>query len=124
MCAIKINAKCKQYRKEDQLTQRSINSSLARLSLKIAAEGGNVQNIFNTDSVIYDRINDQIYIYKAHGVNNIQLRIVYAYEKINGEPIIYLIDYTIKKSNDKQYISNMNKKFKTTNLSDIIFLDM
>lgn len=124
MCTIKINTKCKQYKKEDKMTQKSINSSLMRLSSKIAAEGGKVQAIFNTDSVVYDRINDQMYIYKAHGVNNIQLRIVYSYEKVNGESVVYLIDYTVKKSNDKQYISDMNRKFKKSRLSDMVFSEV
>ena len=124
MCTIKINARCKQYKKEDKMTLKSIYSSLQRLSEKISSENSDINRIYNNDNIIYDRINDQIFIYKTHGINNIQLRLVYGYEKKGNESIIYLLDYAVKKKNDKKYIEDMNSRFKSMKLSDMLFCNI
>lgn len=124
MCTIKINSRCKQYKKEDKTTLKSIYSSLQRLSEKISSENSDINRIYNNDNIIYDRINDQIFIYKTHGINNIQLRLVYGYEENDNDAIIYLIDYAVKKKNDKRYIEDMNNRFKSMKLSDMLFCDM
>ena len=121
MNEIKVNTKCKQYKKEDKTTQKAINALLERLLMKINAEGKDVNGIYNNDSIIYDRINKSFFLYKAHGANNTQLRIVYAFERKGENSILYLIDYVVKKKNDKQYIADMNNKFRTSELTDMAF---
>ena len=124
MVSIRINTKCKQYKKEDQMTKKSINIILERLAHKILSEGKDINSIYNNDSIIYDRINDNIFVHKAHGVNNTQFRIVYGFEINNGNPVIYLIDYTNKKKNNHHYISEANTKFRSVRLSDMSYIEI
>lgn len=124
MISIKINDKCKQYKKEDQMTKKSINMILERLAQKILSEGKDINSIYNRENIIYDRINDSIFLYKAHGINNTQFRIVYGFEINNGNPVIYLIDYTNKKKNNHRYIFEANTKFKNARLSDMSYSEI
>lgn len=124
MTSIRVNTKCKQYKKEDQMTKKSINMILERLANKILSEGKDINSIYNNDSIVYDRINDSIFVYKAHGVNNTQFRIVYGFEMNNGNPVLYMIDYVNKKKNDKQYISEVNTKFRSTRISDMVYSEI
>jgi len=124
MTSIRVNTKCKQYKKEDQMTKKSINTILEKLAHKIIAEGKEINSIYNNDSIVYDRINDSIFIYKAHGINNAQFRIIYGFEMNNGNPVLYLIDYVNKKKNDKQYITEVNSKFRATRLSDMVYSEI
>ena len=124
MVTIKINDKCKQYKKEDQMTKKSINMILERLAQKILSEGKDINSIYNKENIIYDRINDSIFLYKAHGINNAQFRIVYGFEIDNGIPVIYLIDYTNKKKNNHRYISEANTKFGSIRLSDMTYSEI
>lgn len=124
MTIIKVNTKCKQYKKEDQMTKKSINMILEKLAYKIIAERKDINSIYNNDSIVYDRINDSIFIYKAHGANNIQLRIIYGFEMNNGDYILYLIDYVNKKKNDKQYIAEANNRFRATKISDLAYSEI
>lgn len=121
---IKISSKCKQYKKENKTAQRSLCKSLEHLVDKIEAEGSNINKIYNNDSIIYDRINDHIFIFKTHGRDNTQLRIVYSFEHIHGDSILYLLDYANKKKNDKEYLSQLNSKFKNVHVSDLMFSDL
>ena len=121
MVSIKINTKCKQYKKEDQMTKKSINIILKRLINKILSEGKDINSIYNNRSIIYDRINDDILMYKAHGVNNAQFRIVYGIEINNENIILYMIDYVNKKKNNKEYLSELNSKFRNLTLSDMTY---
>ena len=91
MIIIKINTKCKLYKKEDQMTKKSINIILKKLVYKIIAERKDINSIYNNDSIIYDRINDNIFIYKAHGVNNLQFRIIYGFEINNNNKVIIIL---------------------------------
>ena len=124
MIIIKINTKCKLYKKEDQMTKKSINIILKKLVYKIIAERKDINSIYNNDSIIYDRINDNIFIYKAHGVNNLQFRIIYGFEINNNNYILYLIDYIIKNKNNKQYINEANNKFRATKISDLTYNEL
>lgn len=124
MVSIKINTKCRQYKKEDQITKKSINMILEKLAYKILSEGKDINSIYNNRSIIYDRINDNILMHKAHGVNNTQLRIVYGVEINNGNAILYMIDYINKKKNNKQYLSEFNARFKNSTLSDMTYMDI
>lgn len=121
---IKINSKCKQYKKENKTMQRSLCKSLEHLVDKIEAEGSNINKIYNNDSIIYDRINDHIFIFKTHGRDNTQLRIVYSFEYKHGDSILYLLDYANKKKNDKEYLSQLNSKYKDVRISDLMFSDL
>ena len=106
------------------MTKKSINMILERLVNKILSEGKDINSIYNNDSIVYDRINDSIFVYKAHGVNNAQFRIVYGFEMNNGNPVLYMIDYVNKKKNDKQYISEVNSKFRSARLSDMVYSEI
>ena len=121
---IKISSKCKQYKKEDKTVQRSLYKSLEHLVDKIEAEGSDINKIYNNDSIIYDRISDQIFIYKTHGRDNTQLRIVYSFEYKNGTSVLYLLDYANKKKNDKEYLVQLNSKFKNIRICDLLFNDL
>ena len=121
---IKINAKCKQYKKEDKTVQRSLYKALKHLVDKIEAQGSDLNKIYNNDSIIYDRINDQVFIYKTHGKDNTQLRCVYSYENKNGISVLYILDYTNKKRNDKEYLAELNTKYQNIRISDLLFVDM
>lgn len=121
---IKINSKCKQYKKEDKAVRRALIRSLQQLGNRIEAEGVDINKIYNNDSIIYDRINDHIFIFKTHGADNTQLRIVYSFEYRHGDSVLYLIDYANKKKNDKEYLSQLNSKFKNVSVSELPFCDM
>lgn len=124
MTKIMVNKKCKQYNKADLTTKKSIRSNIQKLSDKLLLLDKDVNNIFNNDSVIYDRINSEVFIYKCHGINNTQLRIVYGVKKHGDDIIIYLIDFVNKKSNDKEYINSVNLKFKNIHITDLSFCDI
>lgn len=97
MCNLQINSKCRRFKKEDNTVKKSICTSMLKLAEKIASEGGCINRIYNKDSIVYDRINNDLFIYKTHGANNIQLRIVYGYKLIGGEDFLYIVDYAVKK---------------------------
>lgn len=124
MTKIMVNKKCKQYNKADSATKRSINANMKKLSDKFVSLNKDINSIFNNDSVIYDRINSELFVYKCHGINNTQLRIVYGVKRCNKDMTIYLIDFINKKSNDKEYINSVNMKFKNTGIDDLSFCDM
>ena len=106
------------------MTKKSINIILEKLALKILSVDKDINSIYNNDNIIYDRINNDIFVYKAHGVNNTQFRIVYGFEINNGNPVIYLIDYVNKKKNNHHYISEANTKFKNVRLSDMTYSEI
>lgn len=95
----------KQYVKESRDTQRAILAAVIELYRRIRLyEEQNVSfaKIFNDDQVKYDQHGD-FYTFKCQK-NHLQLRILYAYLVIDGEPTIVVADYFIKKKNNKDYI--------------------
>ena len=125
MTTIKIDSKTnRRFTKESATLQRSLKKSLGNLIYKLDSEGNEPNKIYNNESIVYDRINDHIYIFKAHGTNNLQLRIVYGYEKMKKDSTLYFIDYAVKKKNNKKYLAEMNDKFKNTNISDLEFEEL
>ncbi len=124
MIKIMVNKKCKQYSKADSTTKRSIDTGLVKLSEKISSCGSNINCIFNTDSIVYDRINSEIFVYKCHGINNTQLRLIYGAKQKGNDLEIYLVDFVNKKGGGKQYINDVNDKFKGCNLSDFSYEDI
>lgn len=119
MTTIKINTACKQYYKEDSSTRKNIITNLARLGERIENEGRDINTVFNNPTITYDRINDSIFLYKAHGKDNTQLRLLYSYT--SEENTVFLIDYCKKKKNDKRYIALFNKKYKHLSPCDMSF---
>lgn len=119
MCKIKVNIRCKQFKKADKSTKKIICKSLIKLYRKIEANGNDVSKIYNNEDITHDRINKELYIYKTHGIDNTQLRLVYSYD--NPQDTIYLVDYVNKKQNNKNYITEMNQIFKNTGISDLDF---
>ena len=124
MTKIMVNKKCKQYIKADRATQRSISNNIYKLANMLFAYRGSINSIFNNDSIIYDRINSEIFMYKCHGVNNIQLRILYGVRQDGEDIIIYLIDFVCKTRNNKQYINELNRKFRNLRISDLTFYNI
>lgn len=124
MTSIMVNTKCKQYKKDDKATRKSINELAKKLIQKIDSENcANVNEIFNNDSIVYDRLNNELFIFKGHGVNNTQIRMVYGYKSEGKDSVLYLVDYTSKKSNNKEYIHDMNKRYKQTKITDMVFVE-
>ena len=120
MC-VKVYEKCKPFKKADRAMQKCIYERLIRLEDKIVSTGyTDVNLIFSDDSITYDRISDELYIYKTHGRDNQQIRIVYGYDGSN----IYLVDFVNKKANNKQYLSDLGSKFRNMNLCDMNFFEV
>lgn len=66
MTSIMINTKCKQYKKEDKATRKSINELAKKLIQKIDSENcSDINEIFNNDSIVYDRLNNELLFSKA-----------------------------------------------------------
>ena len=120
MCTYMVNTKCKSFKKADKVIKQAIIGSLIRLSERLESNQKEINTIFNNDSIVYDRITDEIFIFKARS-NKIQLRIVYACKLLGSEYTIYLIDYSLKKENNKKYINELNKKYQAVQLKDIKF---
>lgn len=97
--------------KEDTNTQRNICTILKKLEEKLH-NYDDVNKVFNDDSIVYDRINHEIFIYKSSG--NIQYRFVYGYQYSQ----LYLIDYFSKKKNNKKYINELNAKYVNSKVGD------
>ena len=109
----------KTYNKESKETKRAIELSARNLSNRIDAyEKQNISfnSIFNDDYIKYDK-HGEFYTFKSQKCN-IQLRILYAYLIIDGEPVIIIADYFIKKKNNKNYI----KKFDYINNTSALTL--
>ena len=99
----------KEYKKECRETKRAIELSVRNLSDRITAyENQNIQfnSIFNDDYVKYDK-HGEFYTFKSQKCS-LQLRILYAYLIIDGEPIILIADYFITKKNNKNYINRFD----------------
>lgn len=62
--------------------------------------------IFNDDKVKYDK-HGKFYTYKFQRFN-MQLRILYAYLKIDGVPTILIADFFVKKRTSKIYINKFD----------------
>lgn len=125
MTTIKIDSKCnKQFRKEDSNNKKSIKNALASLIYKLQMQGKDLDKIYNNPAIIHDRINDQIYMFKFHGLNKTQFRILYGYEKRNKDSILYFIDYTSKKKNSTEYMEKMNDKFRGISISELNFIPL
>ncbi len=95
----------KQYMKASRDTQRAILTAIIELYRRIQlyeAQGTSFEKIFNDDQVKYDQHGD-FFTFKCQK-NHLQLRILYAYIKVDGIPTIVVGDYFIKKKNNKEYI--------------------
>lgn len=95
----------KQYMKASRDTQRAILAAIIELYRRIQlyeAQGTSFEKIFNDDQVKYDQHGD-FFTFKCQK-NHLQLRICYAYMKIDNIPTIVVGDYFIKKKNNKEYI--------------------
>ena len=95
----------KQYMKASRDTQRAIWAAIIELYRRIQLyekQGTSFEKIFNDDQVKYDQHGD-FFTFKCQK-NHLQLRILYAYMKIEGIPTIIVGDYFIKKKNNKEYI--------------------
>ena len=120
MC-VKVYEKCKPFKKADRSMQKCIYERLIRLEDKIVSTGyTDVNLIFSDDSITYDRISKDLFVYKTHGPNNQQIRVVYGYDGSN----IYLVDFVNKKANNKQYLSDLGVKFRNMSLCDMNFFEV
>lgn len=106
---MKICVSCKEYFKESKDVQRAIISGIHTLYARIKSyEDQNIpfDLIFNDDSVKYDK-HGQLYTYKFSR-GRLQIRLLYAYLIIDGEPIVLVADFFIKKKNNKAYINSFS----------------
>lgn len=97
------------YNKKSKEVKNAIVDSISMLYDKIRAyekQGITFDKIFNDDKIKYDK-HGQFFIFKCQK-NNMQLRILYSYFEYNGNHIILIADYFIKKKNNKDYISHFD----------------
>lgn len=60
-------------------------------------------NIYNDDKVKYDQHGSDFFVYKTQKAS-MQLRILYSYFEHDGEKILLILDYFVKKKNNKNYL--------------------
>ena len=105
--------------------KKAMYKALEHLIHMIETAGCNMNLIFNNEKIIYDRINKNMFIFKARGSDNTQLRIVYSFEKKqDNSAVLYILDYANKKHNDKKYLTLFNDKYKNIVLSELFFEEM
>lgn len=95
----------KDYFKEAHEVQNAILSAVKNLYERIClyeAQKISFDRIFNDDRVKYDK-HGHFYTFKFQH-SNMQLRILYTYLIIDGNPVIIVADFAIKKRNNKKYI--------------------
>lgn len=106
---MKIYIYKKDYNKESKEVRNAIISSANALYDRIRMyenQGIAFNRIFNDDKVKYDK-HGQFFTFKCQK-SNMQLRILYSYLICDGEPVILIADYFIKKKNRKDYISRFD----------------
>lgn len=116
---LEIRICTKQFLKEKKELQEAIISSVKDLLERIQAyekQGVGFEKIFNDDCVKYDKHGD-FFMFKCHK-GKFQLRILYAYLKIAEETVVFIVDYFIKKKNNKKYI----EKFDVWNRVNIAYV--
>ena len=102
---MEIRTYTKNFFKEPQDIQRAITFAINDLYRRIAIyEHQNISfdRIFNDDHVKYDKHGDCFTFKFQH--SNLQLRILYLYMIVENSPTITIVDYFIKKKNNKKYI--------------------
>lgn len=122
--SIEILNSCKAYKKADKCIQNSINKSLKMLKVRIESYAQNnisFNQIFNDDTVKYDVYNNgqsQLYALKGRD-NKLQLRLLYTVKIDPSSLSIILVDYEMKKSNDKKYIEKFMETARKFSLGSI-----
>lgn len=104
-----ICVSCKDFFKESKEVQQAIISGVEFLYGRIKNyEEQNVEfcQIFNDDKVKYDK-HGSFYTFKFQK-SNMQLRVLYSYMIIDGEPVIVVADFFVKKRNSKGYINRFD----------------
>lgn len=104
----------KNYFRQNSQLQQAIVDAMKMLYKRISAyEKQNISfaQIFNDDHVKYDR-HGEFFTYKCHKAN-MQLRILYTYMMIEGQPVILVADFFVKKRDSKDYIRQFDAINKT-----------
>lgn len=106
---MKIYIYKKDYNKESKEVRNAIISSVNMLYDRIRMyekQGIAFNRIFNDDKIKYDK-HGQFFTFKCQK-SNMQFRILYSYLLCDGEPVILIADYFIKKKNKKDYIARFD----------------
>lgn len=100
----------KDYFKQSEEVKRSILFAVRNLFERIYAyEQQNIsfEKIFNDERVKYDK-HGEFYTFKYQH-NSLQLRILYLYFVVDEKPCIVIVDFYVKKRNNKKYIKHFEK---------------
>lgn len=96
------------YFKSSSELQNSIKNAVKNIFERISQyeqQGVAFDKVFNDDKLKYDQYGD-FYTYK-YSRNTLQLRVLYTYLIVNSVSVIVVVDFYVKKKNNKKYI----KKF-------------
>ena len=115
-----INLCEKKIKKESMDFQRNFIQSITELGRKIISKyeinGENFNNIFNDNSIKYDKHGNDFWVYKSHGKNNSQMRILYSCIQDSEYTYIFVIDYMEKrKGNMGRCVKDHIQKFSKYN---------
>lgn len=107
---MKIYVYSKDFFKISNDLRKTILSALEIVYIRIKEyekQGVPFNQIFNDEKLKYDK-HGEFFTYKRSS-HNVQLRILYTFLKVDGEDVIILGDFVLKKKNDKRYIKSFDK---------------
>jgi len=119
--SIQVANSCKTYFKCERTIKQSINKSLDTLKTRIRSyeeSGTQFGKIFNDETVKYDVYKNNLYAFKARD-NKLQIRLLYTVEITTTGLTIILIDFALKKTSDKSYITKFTELARNFALNNI-----
>ncbi len=107
---MKIYVYTKDFFKINSDLKKTILSAINIVYIRIKEyekQGIPFNKIFNDEKLKYDK-HGEFFTYKTSS-HNVQLRILYTFLNVDGEDVIVLGDFALKKKNDKRYIKSFDK---------------